>query len=105
MAGLFGLFGKKEDSNSQEATGGSFYLDSDAAKGLGDMDRFKNMAPVKKTFPVEVETSTSGTATTNSVTNTISSEVTEESSSKAERRRADSSMDMFRNLAREIKKP
>lgn len=105
MAGLFGLFGKKEDSNSQEATAGGFYLDSDAAKGLGDMDRFKNMAPVKKTFPVEVETSTSGTATTNSVTNTISSEVTEESSSKAERRRADSSMDMFRNLAREIKKP
>ncbi|CAD5918328.1 hypothetical protein PCC9214_00490 [Planktothrix tepida] len=103
MAGLFGLFGKKADSNSQETTGDGFYMEGDVAKGLGEMDRFKNMPPVKKTFPVEVEVPT--LTTLNGLSGTTSNNVTEESATKTERRRADSSMDMFRNLAREIKKP
>lgn len=105
MAGLFGLFGKKADSNSQETTADGFYMDGDVAKGLGEMDRFKNMPPVKKTFPVEVEVSTLSTGTLNGLSSTVYNNVTEEVSTKTERRRADSSMDMFRNLAREIKKP
>lgn len=102
---LFGLFGKKGDSQSQEETGSSFYLDNDTAQGLGDVDRFKDMPPVKKTFPVEVKAPKSAKAKPQSSSSTPSNPVTEETSSKTERRQADSSMDMYRNLAREIKKP
>ncbi|OIP67854.1 MAG: hypothetical protein AUK43_18145 [Oscillatoriales cyanobacterium CG2_30_40_61] len=102
---LFGLFGKKGDSKPQKETGSGFYLDGSTAQGLGDADRFKDMAPVKKTFPVKVEAPKSTTKTAKSSSSTASNPVAEESSSKTERRRADSSMDMYRNIAREIKKP
>ncbi|VXD15014.1 hypothetical protein [Planktothrix paucivesiculata] len=101
---LFGLFGKKGDSKPPEETGSGFYLEGNTAQGLGDVDRFKNMPAVKKTFPVEVEAPKSTKAKPQS-SSTASNSVTEEPSSKSERRRADSSMDMYRNLAREIKKP
>ena len=98
---LFGLFGRKGDSKPQEETGSGFYLEGNAAQGLGDMDRFKDLPPVKKTFPVEVEAPKSTTPKAQVSFNPVA----EESSSKTERRRADSSMDMYRNLAKEIKKP
>ncbi|SKB11370.1 conserved hypothetical protein [Planktothrix sp. PCC 11201] len=102
---LFGLFGKKGNSESGEKTGSGFYLEGNVAQGMGDIDRFKDLPPVKKTFPVEVEAPKSTTAKAQNNSSTVSDTVAEESSSKTERRRADKSMDMYRNLAREIKKP
>ncbi|WRH67719.1 MAG: hypothetical protein RSE13_05050 [Planktothrix sp. GU0601_MAG3] len=80
---LFGLFGKKGDSKPQEETGSGFYLDGNAAQGLGDMDRFNNLPPVKKTFPVEVEAPKSTKAKAQS-SSTASNTVAEEASSKTE---------------------
>lgn len=114
MAGLFGgLFGKKsQDATSK--TGSGFYLDGDDAKSLGDTQRFVNMEPVKKSFPktasgetVEVSIPKAKTETMNGSSTTVSNALTGSSLSSEvlERRRADSSLDMFRNLARDIKKP
>ena len=117
MAGLFGgLFGKKsKDATPQtKATVESgFYLDGDDAKSLGDAQRFVNMEPVKKSFPktsfgetVQVSTPKAKTETLNASSTTVSNALTGSSLSSEglERRRADSSLDMFRNLARDINK-
>lgn len=114
MAGLFGgLFGKKsQDATSK--TGSGFYLDGDDAKSLGDTQRFVNMEPVKKSFPktasgetVQVSTPKATTETMKGSSTTVSNALTGSSLSPEvlERRRGDSSLDMYRNLARDIKKP
>lgn len=128
MAGLFGLFRKKNNNVSETTdTKGSnskaYFLDPDDAKTLGDIEYMRSAKTVKRTFP--------GTATNggefeqvkqisamdmqsvsgmNNVGNAASSNGTLSDATKARneevenRRRTDSSMDMFRNMARDIKK-
>lgn len=119
MAGLFGgFFGKK----SQEAVAKApktpkiedgFYLDGDDARSLGDGKRFVDMEPVKKSFPkifgveqAKVSTSKITIETKQVSSTTVSSALTgfPLSSEVLQRRRADSTLDMYRNLARDIKK-
>ena len=113
MAGLFGgLFGKKSEEATPQTKGG-FYLDGDDAKSLGDAQRFVNMEPVKKSFPktssgetVKVSIPKVTVETMNNSSTTVSNALTGSSLSSEvlERRRADNSLEMFRNLARDIKK-
>ncbi|HIK53688.1 MAG TPA: hypothetical protein IGS37_00665 [Synechococcales cyanobacterium M55_K2018_004] len=128
MAGLFGLFRKKNNNVSETTdTKGSnskaYFLDPDDAKTLGDIEYMRSAKTVKRTFP---RTATNGgefeqvkrisamdmqsVSGMNNVGNAASSNGTLSDATKARneevenRRRTDSSMDMFRNMARDIKK-
>lgn len=113
MAGLFGgLFGKKSEDATPKTENG-FYLDGNDAKSLGDGQRFVNMEPVKKSFPktFAAEQANGSTPkvtaqTQKIVTTTVSAALTgsPSSSETLQRRRADNSLDMYRNLARDLKK-
>ena len=126
IKGLFG--GKKSEGNeiveSQKVVkpkeGNAFFLDADQAKTLGDIEYMRTAKTVKRTFP-----KTKGSGEEAASTRQISSmeagavvermsPVMEQSAPKAEpvqpkedasqeRRRTDTSMDMFRNMARDIK--
>ncbi len=134
MAGLFGFFGKKKDDTKAEQaklteTNGSkpqaYFLDADQAKTFGNIDYMRTAKTVKRTFP-----KTMGNGGTFERVQTVSTleaakaaalqsamvqaEIDATASSKSsgnqseskatERRRADSSMDQFRNMARDIRK-
>lgn len=47
MAGLFGLFGGKSKDGQSEA----FYLDSDQAQTMGDIEFMRKKQKISKTFP------------------------------------------------------
>ncbi|MEL7038639.1 MAG: hypothetical protein AAFO04_23950 [Cyanobacteria bacterium J06592_8] len=47
MAGLFGLFGGKSNDGKSEA----FYLDSDQAQTMGDVEFMRKKQRIRKTFP------------------------------------------------------
>ncbi|ELS00001.1 hypothetical protein [Gloeocapsa sp. PCC 73106] len=102
MAGFFGLFGGKtkyidgndnqaNDKDNQEA----FFLNSDDAKTLGNMELMRKSPKTKKTFSQPGKT-------TNSVESTASSE--NQPKTTPNRSSVDPSMDLFRKMAREIKK-
>lgn len=133
IGALFGLFGGKKANNqpAPQATtpsnGEAFFLDPDSAKGLGDIDYMRTPKSVKKSYPKaagklnlisgEVEESISATEKreggaipqTVSSTPSVSASAFENKStfvptSTTFRRGGSSSMDMFRNMARDIKK-
>ena len=101
----------KEDANS-------FFLDADSAKTFGDIDYMRTAKAVKKTFPkvlgategaelVEITSSmdkvegSAGSMPKASKPETPEIKPSQESS---DRRRQDTSMDMFRNMAKNIKR-
>ncbi|CDM97988.1 MAG: hypothetical protein P5702_06035 [Limnospira sp. PMC 1291.21] len=107
MSGFIrGLFGRKSETTKTQ--GSSFYLDPDSAKSLGDIEYMRKPLEVKKSFPkmsggkpFEAPKATAKPAmemTQPKATESPAPEV------KSDRRRADSSLDMFRNMARDLKK-
>ncbi len=102
----------KEDANS-------FFLDTDSAKTFGDIDYMRTSKGVRKTFPktlgaqegAEVFESTSSMGKMGGVAdsraNAAKSSETPEikpSTEGSDRRSRDTSMDMFRNMAKDIKR-
>lgn len=93
---------------------GSYLLSLDEARTFGDAEYMRKVYEIKKSFPKnkreeamkyykpQKATSESPNGTSEMA---ASSETTDFSAAKAERRKADSSLDMFRNMAKDIKKP
>ena len=125
MAGLFGFFGKK-DANSQETDTpkDAYYLDADDAKTLGNIEYMRTPKTVRRTFPktagnggefeqvkvISAMDDTNGSGMNGSTVNpeTNGSRPAEQPTPSSEagddRRRTDTSMDMFRSMARDMKK-
>lgn len=122
MAGLFGLFGgkKKEENNSDKG----YFLNNDDAKTFGNIDYMRETKKVIHTFPktitgkgtkIEQEVSASAkTVTKNnqvikSVVKSVESSAVTQTQSKTQeivekRRSSDNSLDMFRKMAKDLKK-
>ncbi len=114
---LFGLFGKKDKNEDSDKQGSEFFLDQDSAKTFGDIDYMRTPKAVKKTFPtvngkkgaeiVEVVSATEKTEGTEIETTSSSSSASISPSTFEPKRlnnRVDSSMDIFLNMAKDIKK-
>lgn len=107
MSGFIrGLFGRQ--SKPKETEGSSFYLDPDSAKSLGNIEYMRKPLEVKKSFPkmwggqpFEGPKATAKPAMEMTQPKASESPAPEV---KSDRRRGDSSLDMFRNMARELKK-
>jgi len=132
MAGLFGLFGKKNNAeavpsvkngtnnngmNNDGMKSGAYFLDADEAKTLGNIEYMRSKKVIKHKFPktagnggefeVEYEVSSSDMKLgSGPQAPTEPTAAPPESTPKAtsERRTTDSSMDLFRNMARDIRK-
>lgn len=98
MANLFGkLFGAKKNQeksekdqpteSTQKQKKEAYYLEPDEAKTLGDMEKIRQSMPEKTSTDKSEQKETKSTKT-----------------ASTERRRADSSMDEFRNMAKNLKK-
>jgi hypothetical protein len=125
MAGFFGLFGKKtkyvddptpyaaEAKESKEA----FFLDVDSAKTLGDVEYMRKPKVIKRSFPKTLKGK--GGESIKSISSMEIAEVKENSQPASElqsqsgvetnavngdRKRTDSSLDMFRQMAKDIRK-
>lgn len=124
--GLFGIGNKTkyvdepdlpvENTESKEA----FFLTPDEAQTLGDVDYMRKKVTIKRTFPkikgsqgaalvnevsaTEQKISKENEVSLSESTTNKTPEVPVSSNSNTERRRFDSSMDMFRNMAKDIKK-
>jgi hypothetical protein len=114
---LFGLFGKKDKNENSDKPESSFFLDQDAAKTFGDIDYMRTPKAVKKTFPtvngkkgaeiVEVVSASEKTEGTEIETSKSNPSVSTSQSTfepKILNTRVDSSMDIFLNMAKDIKK-
>ncbi|MGK7942305.1 MAG: hypothetical protein AB4062_19525 [Crocosphaera sp.] len=125
MAGFFGLFsGRKaefvddiENAPVQpQQSNEAFFLNNDEAKTLGDTEFMRKPITIRRTFAnggelvQEISSMEKRKAGPGSVPSTKKKESTttqttsSASSASAERRQSDDSMDMFRNMARNIKK-
>lgn len=128
MAGFFGLFGSKTKYVDEEGlydtqnSSKSFYLNSDDAKTLGNIDYMRTAKKIRHTFPkTSSNKNTEAIIDVSSIQNngTSSEQVISQPATKVEpsiqatetkipssekRRSADRSLDIFRNMAREIKK-
>lgn len=96
----------------------AYYLSSDDAKTYGDIEFMRSAKSVRRTFPKAKDGSTpevvqkisslekaAAQGLIPSALNTTTSQSSLEDTLKvAERRKADTSMDMFRSMAREIRK-
>lgn len=119
IRGLFGGNGKQRQAPAPEEKG-AFYLSSDDAKSYGNIEYMRSAKTVKRTFARkkgitgELESvkqvSALGSVRLNEygVPDSRSAEVVTEarieSAPKVQRRQSDSSMDMFRNMAKDMKK-
>jgi hypothetical protein len=132
-----GLFRSKKSNNAKQApkkrannSSGSYYLDPEDAKTMGNMDYMRTPRKVRKTFAKKaddpdpnnerveyissMERSKNETSMQASTENTESTENAKpvfqqeqpqfNNNDVAQRRSTDSSMDTFRNMARDIKK-
>lgn len=123
MAGLFGLFGGKKKETQPSQPKDAFFLDPDSAKTLGDIDYMRKTKIVKRTFPKtasnqeggelikEVSSIKMAKKNPNQVNNSSSDSTTFSSgnslsspSFSSQSRKTDTNMDMFRNMAKKIKK-
>lgn len=131
MAGLFNIFGSNknaDESQTPQPSGDAFYLDFDQAQTMGNLDYMRSTKSVKRTYAksvsqpdeiVEVkQVSASGmkrivekegmTSVTSMNGNQSSTEVVQafqpKSAEVEARRKTDTSMDMFRNMAKGIRK-
>jgi len=96
----------------------AYYLSSDDAKTYGDIEFMRSAKSVRRTFPKAKDGSTpevvqkisslekaADAGLIPTAMNTTTSQTSMEDTLKVvERRKADSSMDMFRNMARDIRK-
>lgn len=114
---IFGLFGKKDQGDDSEKSENSYFLDTDSAKTLGDIDYMRTPKTVKKTFPTINGVQGAKVVEIVSATEKIEGSELEVPSSKASEStpqpkfepklsnaRVDSSMDIFLNMAKDIKK-
>ncbi|MGI0491911.1 hypothetical protein ACN4EG_08865 [Alkalinema pantanalense CENA528] len=121
MAGLFG-FGKNNDQEPQSKE--SFFLDDDAARSMGNTDYMRQSKKIRRTFPksangeefeIVKEVSAADQTVFNSqngsfsaTSSTSASKATENgaagSQETQERRKLDTSMDMFRNMAKDMRR-
>jgi hypothetical protein len=109
---LFGLFGKKDKKEDDSA----YYLDQDSAKTFGNIDYMRTPKGVRKTFPTvngvkgaemnEIVTSTEKlkSSQADAVQNNVSETIAPSTFEPKVNTRVDSSMDMFLNMAKDIKK-
>ncbi len=134
MAGLFGFFGKKKDNDGKDRakpteTNGSkpeaYFLDADQAKSFGNIEYMRTAKTVRRTFPktvgnggtfervqtvstIDVAKAAALKAAIDQskidVPSTAKSGETPANSEAITRRRSDSSMDMFRKMAQDIRK-
>ncbi len=123
MAGFLGLFSGRKAKFVDEADTTpvqpqkkeAFFLDSDSAKTLGDTEFMRKPITIRRTFAkggelvqeissLEKKKATTSNTISNPTQSTSSSTSQEKTSAPTERRQADTSMDMFRNMARNIKK-
>ena len=128
MAGFFSLFGSKTKYVDEEGlydtqnSSKNFYLNSDDAKTLGNIDYMRTAKKIRHTFPkTSSNKNTEAIIDVSSIQNngTSSEQVISQPATKVEpsiqvtetkipssekRRSADRSLDIFRNMAREIKK-
>jgi hypothetical protein len=114
---LFGLFGKKDEGSDSGKQENSYFLDQDAAKSFGDIDYMRTPKAVKKTFPtvngvkgaeiVEIISATEKIEGSEIEVNTTKPSESAPKSTfepKLSNARLDSSMDIFLNMAKDIKK-
>ena len=127
MAGFFGLFGGKtkyvdetnESSGEYPESKESFYLNADESKTFGNIEFMRKPNTIKRSFAKvgngegkksvkSVSSLKANTITDGGLTATSPSEKSNgslgESSPKSERRTGDNNLDMFRKMARDIKK-
>lgn len=123
MAGLFGLFGGKKKEAQPSQPKDAFFLDPDSAKTLGDIDYMRKTKIVKRTFPKtasnqkggelikEVSSIKMAKKNPNQFSNSASDSSVSMSDisssptfSSSQNRKTDTNMDMFRNMAKKIRK-
>jgi hypothetical protein len=117
--GLFGrLFGRNKKANETPSNpdgSGSYYLDADEAKTFGNIEYMRTPKTVKKMFPgtdgskemVEIEVTVSSMQRISDKAAPIFEPTpfaAEQNGANGDRRRADSSLDLFRNMAKDLKK-
>lgn len=114
-----GLFERKGADEAQSESSGAFFLDADSAKTFGDIDYMRTPKAVKKRFrmlggegEIEVVEEISGMekrevgaeTTRTGEEKSTAAPPSPSLGSAADRRRVDTSMDMFRNMAKDIKR-
>ncbi|MGB3616304.1 MAG: hypothetical protein WBA10_21105 [Elainellaceae cyanobacterium] len=122
-----GLFGSKKNetdagSSARPKPTGTYYLSSDDAKTYGDIDYMRTAKTVKRTFPkgdarIRSISSDQEKSVTESVPKSIPSPQAQSfrpsapplkssapPTGAADRRKPDNNMDMFRNMAKDIRK-
>ncbi len=117
MAGLFGLGGKTkyvdepDPVNQGDQEKEAFYLEPDEAKTLGNIEFMRKPKTIKRSFPTgdkivrgvsSIEKTKPNPSNVGSRSDTSSD--LENSSNSSPRNSQDSGLDMFRKMAREIKK-
>lgn len=105
---------KRNDGSRAEA----YYLSTDEAKTYGDIEFMRSTKSVRRTFPKakdgsipeviqkisSLEKAADAGLIPSAMNTTTSQSSMEDTLKVAERRKADTSMDMFRNMARDIRK-
>lgn len=121
MAGFFGLFsGRKakfvdepDNTPAQPKKKEAFFLDNDSAKTFGNTEFMRKPLTIRRTFAgggelvQEISSMEKKKVGNNNIASNKSKENTTSQGTtpaNTERRKADSSMDMFRNMARDMKK-
>jgi hypothetical protein len=118
MAGFFGLFAKKNNKVED-----AYFLDSDDAKTFGDIDYMRKSKIVRRTFPKtlnnakggelikEVSSEKMAKKNPNEIAGFKSSSSLLNNSGESnssftpqQNRKTDTNMDIFRNMAKQIKK-
>jgi hypothetical protein len=115
--GLFGrLFGGNKEADVSDPNGtGSYYLDADESKTFGNIEYMRTPKTVKKMFPgtdgskemVETEVTVSSMQRISDQAAPIfepTFPAAEQNGANSDRRRADKGLDMFRNMAKDLKK-
>ncbi|MBW4553858.1 MAG: hypothetical protein KME35_22530 [Aphanocapsa sp. GSE-SYN-MK-11-07L] len=117
--GLFDRwFGRKKEADARASNPngtGAFFLDADDAKTFGNIEYMRTPKTVKKMFPgtdgskemVEIEVTVSSMQRISDKAVPIFEPTTfaaEQNGANGDRRRADSSLDLFRHMAKDLKK-
>ncbi|WP_013321713.1 hypothetical protein [Gloeothece verrucosa] len=123
MAGFFGIGGKTkyvdEPEQPTQSNGngksGAFFLEPDDAKSLGNIEFMRKAYKIKRSFPktlkgagteviAEISSLKKALAKGETIAIDTTSESSQTSAANSARRSADDSMDMFRKMAKDIKK-
>lgn len=124
-----GLFGGKKVKPLQpkESGGSSYFLDADEAKSFGDLDYMRTVKSVRRTFPKGVKEQNQSVSAMKVQDNSTFGQPQSESqpspsalssqpiaptfgntssmtSSSSDRRKTDTNMDMFRDMAKQVRR-